>query len=82
MAVLLIGTLCEHGCEDTFNDKSVLINNKQSGKTIMRGKPDVRTNLYMLILTGQNNLMTESTTPDEYFAGSAYECKSKNTIVD
>ena len=26
--------------------------------------------------------MTESTTPDKYFAGSAYECKSKNTLVD
>ena len=48
----------------------------------MRGKRDARINLYMLSLTQQNNLMTESTTPDEYFAGSAYECKSKKTLVD
>ena len=30
-ALLSIGTLCEHGCETTFNDKSVHIKNKQSG---------------------------------------------------
>ena len=79
--LLSIGTLCEHGCEATFN-KKVHIKNKQSGRTIMRGTRDARTNLYMLSLTQQNNLMTESKTPDEYFAGSAYECKSKNTLVD
>ena len=26
--------------------------------------------------------MTESTTPEEYFTGSAYKCKSKSTLVD
>ena len=26
--------------------------------------------------------MTESTTPEKYFAGSAYECKSKITLLD
>ena len=36
----------------------------------------------MLNLTQQNELMTESTTPDEYFAGSAYKCNSKSTLVD
>ena len=72
-ALLSVGTLCEHGCEATFNDKSVHIKNKQSGNTIMRGKQDAPTNLYMLILTQQNNLMTDSTTPDEYFAGRAYK---------
>ena len=36
----------------------------------------------MLNLTQQNKLMTEFTIPDEYFAGSAYECKSKRTLVD
>ena len=82
MAVLLIGTLCEHGCEDTFNKKSVHINNKNSGGTIMSGTWYARTNIYMLSLTQQNNLMTESTTPDKYFTGSAYECKSKKTLVD
>ena len=81
-ALLLIETLCEHGCESTFNDTSVHIKNKKSGKTIMRGKRDAHTNLYMLSLTQKNNLMTESTTPDEYFAGSAYKCKSKKTLVD
>ena len=74
-ALLSIGTLFKHVCEATFNDKSVHIKNKQSGKTIMRVKRDARTNLYMLSLTQQNNLMTESTTPDEFFSGSAYECK-------
>ena len=81
-ALLSIGTICEHGCEATFNNKSVHIKNKQSKRTIMRGTIDARTNLYMLSLTHQNNLMTKSKTPDKYFAGSAYECKSKNTLVD
>ena len=36
-ALLSIGTLCEHGCGATFNNKAVHIKNKQSGKTIMRG---------------------------------------------
>ena len=76
-ALLSVGALCEHGCEATFNDKSVHVKNKQSGKTIMKGTRDARTNIFMLSLTHQNNLMTESTTPDEYFTGSAYECKSK-----
>ena len=48
----------------------------------MRVKRDARTNLYMLRLTQQNNIITESTTPDEYFAGSAYDCESKNIAVD
>ena len=48
----------------------------------MKGTRDTRTNLYMLNLTQQKKLMTESTTPDEYFAGRAYECKSKITLVD
>ena len=48
----------------------------------MRETRDARTNLYMLSLTQQNNLMTEPKTPNEYFAGSAYECKQKKTLVD
>ena len=48
----------------------------------MRGTRDTRTNLYMLNLTQQNKLMTYSTTPDEYFAGSAYNCKPKSTLVE
>ena len=80
-ALLSIGTLCEHVCESIFNNKSVHIKNNQSGKTSMRVTRDARTNLYMLSLTQQNNLMTESTTPDEYFSGSPYECKSKKTLV-
>ena len=35
-ALLSIGTFCNHGCEAYFNDKSVRINNKHSGKNIMR----------------------------------------------
>ena len=26
--------------------------------------------------------MTESTTPEKYFSGSVYDCKSKSTLVD
>ena len=48
----------------------------------MKGKWDPCTNLYMLNLTPKNKLMIESTTPDEYFAGSTYECKSKLTLVE
>ena len=81
-ALLSIGTFWEHGCEATFTSKLVHIKNKQSGKTIMGGTIDTRTNLYMLSLTQRNNLMTEPTTPDEYFAGSAYECRPKKTLVD
>ena len=36
----------------------------------------------MLRLTQKNNLMRESTTPDEYFSGSAYKWKPKKTLVD
>ena len=81
-ALLSIGKIYEHGCELTFNDKSVHINNKQIGKTIMRGKQDARAKLYMLSLIQKNNLMTESTTPDKYFVGSAYGVRLKKTLVD
>ena len=81
-SLLSIGTLCDHGCEATFNNKYVLILNKWSGKVIMKGTRDPRSNLYMISLTQQNKLMTESTTPDEYVLGIAYECKSKSTLVD
>ena len=81
-ALLSIGKLCEHGCEATFNNKSVHIKNKQTGRTILGGTRDARTNLYMLSLTQRNNLMTDPKTPDEYFACSDYECKPKKTLVD
>ena len=81
-SLLSIGTLCDHGCQATFNDKSVHIKNKQSGNIIMKGKRDTRTNLYMLNLTQQKKPMMESTTPDKYFSGGAYECKSKSTLAD
>ena len=48
----------------------------------MRVTRDVRTNLYMLSLNQKNNLMTESKTPDEYFVGIAYECKSKRSLLN
>ena len=41
----------------------------------MKGKQDPFSNLYMLNLTQQNKLMIEFQIPDEYFAGSVYECK-------
>ena len=81
-ALLSIGTFYDHGCEATFNEKYVHIKNNQSGKIITRGTRDTHTNLYMLNLTQQKKLMTESTTPDKYFSGSAYECRSKITLVD
>ena len=81
-ALLSIGTFYKHVCEATFTNKSVHIKNKQIERTIMGGTGDARTNLYMLSLTQRNNLMTEPKTPDNYFAGSAYECKSKKTLVD
>ena len=71
-ALLSIGTLCKYGCEATSNDKSVHFKNKQIKNIIMRGTQYARTNLYMLRLTHQKKIMTESTTPDECFAGSAY----------
>ena len=74
-ALLSIGKLCEHGCEDTFNDKYVHIKNKQSGKIIMRVTRDARTTLYMLNLTQQKKLMMYSTTPDKYLQGTL---KSEN----
>ena len=81
-AMLSIENFCEHGCEATFYNKPVHIKNKQSGSTIMRVTRDERTNFYVLSLTQKNNLITEPKTPDKYFAGSAYECKSKKTLVD
>ena len=81
-ALMSIGTLWDHGCEATLNDKSVLILNKVIVKVITKGTIDPRSNLYILNLTQKNKLMTEFTTPDKYFVGSAYECKSKITLVD
>ena len=50
-SLLSIGTFCEHGCEATLTNKSVHTKNKKSGRTIMGGTRDARTNLYMLSLT-------------------------------
>ena len=50
-ALLSIGTLCNRGCEATYNYKSVLILNKGIGKVIMKGTRHPGTNLYMLNLT-------------------------------
>ena len=81
-SLLSIMTFFEHGCEATFNDKYFRIKNKQSRNIIMWVTQDKCTDLYMLNLTQQKKLTTESTTPDEYFAGSAYDCRSKITLVD
>ena len=81
-ALLSTGTLCDHGCQAIFYDNYVIIFNKRSGKVIMKWKRDPRSNLHVLNLTHQNKLITEFTTPDEYFAGIVYECKSKGTLVD
>ena len=68
-ALLLIGTFCDYGCQAIFDDNTVLIINKGSGKVMMKVKQDPLSNLYMLNLTQQNKLMTELQTPDEYFLG-------------
>ena len=81
-SLMSIGTLYNHGCEAIFNDKYIHIKNNQIGKIIMRGTRDARTNLHMLNFTQQKKLMRKSTTPDEYFSGSACECKFKSTLVD
>ena len=77
-----IRTLCDHGRQATFDDNYVLIINKGSRKIIIKGTRDPRSNLYRLNLTQLNKLMTEFTTPEEYFAGSVSDCKSKSTLVD
>ena len=81
-ALLPIGILCDNGCQYKFDYKSVFILNKGSGKVIMKSTRYPRSNLYMLKFTQKNKQMTELTTPDEYFAGSVYKCKSKGTLVD
>ena len=80
--MLSIGTFFDHGCQAIFDDKTLLIINKGSVKVMMKGKGYPRSNLYMLNLTQRNKLTTEFPTPDEYFAGSVHECKSKGTLVD
>ena len=80
-ALLSIGTLCYHVLQATCIYKSVLILNKGSGKVIIKGTRYPRSNLYMLNLTQRNKIMTELTTPDEYFVGGSYECKSKGILV-
>ena len=81
-ALMSIGIFCDHGCQATFYDKTVLILNKGSGKLMMKGTRDTRSNLYMFNLNQKNKLMTEFTTPGEYFSGSMYGCNSKGTLVD
>ena len=81
-ALLSIGTFFDHGYQAIFDDNTVLILNKGSRKVMIKCKRDPRSNLYMLNLNQENNVMTEFPTPDEYFEGSVYECKSKVTLVD
>ena len=78
-SLLSIGNVFDHGCQEVFNDKTVLILNKGTGKIMMKGKRYPPSNLYMLDLNQRNNLMTEFQTPDKYFTGSVYECKSKGS---
>ena len=49
---------------------------------MMKGKQYPLSNMYMINFTLSNNQMTEFQIPDEYFAGSVYEWKSKVTLVD
>ena len=68
-ALLSIGTFCDHGCQAIFDDKTVLILNKGSAKVMTKGKKYPHSNLYMLNLNQINKIVTEFTTPDEYFVG-------------
>ena len=52
-ALLFIGTFCDHGCQATFDDKTVIILNKGIRKVMMKGTRDPRSNLYMINLTHQ-----------------------------
>ena len=79
--LLSIGTFCDHGCQEVFDDKILLILNKGNGKIMMKGKRDPLSNMYIFNLTQRNNLMTEFQTADKYFPGSVYECKSKGTFA-
>ena len=81
-ALLSIGNFCDHGCQAVSDDKTVIVLNKGNGKIMMKGKRYPFSNLYMLNLAQHNNLMTVFQTPDECFAGSVYEFKSKGTLVD
>ena len=77
-ALLYIETLFDNGCQATFDDMSVLIFNKGSGKVIINRTRDPRTNLYMINLTQQNKLMTEFTTPGKYiFRGVCMSASQK-----
>ena len=81
-ALLSIGKNCDHGFQAKFDGKSVLILNKGTGKLMIKGTRDPRSNLYMINLTQRNKLMTEFTTADKCFAGCVYVCKSKGTLVE
>ena len=68
-ALLSIRKFCDHGCQATFDDKTVLILNKGIWKVMIKGTRYPRSNLYMLDVTQRNKLMMKFTNPDGYFAG-------------
>ena len=43
-----VSQLCQNNMTVTFDDKDVLVNNKDNGKEVMRGHLDLGSNLYMV----------------------------------
>ena len=39
-SLISIGNFCDHGCQEVFDDKEVLIINKRNGKIMMKGRRD------------------------------------------
>ena len=72
-AWLSIGSFCDHGFQELFDDKKLLILNKGNGKIMMKGRRDPLSKLCILNLIHRNNLMTEFHNPDECFAESVYD---------
>ena len=78
--LLSIGTLCDNEYIVVFDDTCVRIINKTTHKILMKGGRDIKTGLYILELEINNEIM-EATVPDNLFANSIYECKSKQNLV-
>ena len=80
-ALLSIGMFCDNGCLALFDNKKVHIIDRSTNKNIMHGTCENQSSLYMVPLTPkQNENMTEFNIPEQHFAGSLYESKSKSDL--
>ena len=67
-----------------FDDKQVVIFNKETKEILMRGPRNTLTGLYMLDLEQkikQPKIMTELEIPDTHFANHVYKCRSKKNLA-